>query len=98
MTDLEYHDLAESASPYIPHHPLRKYLYAYKFARDCQGEPYCFPVPTGQLGVPLDVALNIIERAYLEPVTHTGPLASQLIDPQVLHFCPSFTLFGACNP
>jgi hypothetical protein len=92
------HDLIESASPYIPQHPFRKYLYAYKFARDCQGEPYCFSVPTGQLGVPLDVALNIIERPYLEPVTNTGPLASQLINPQVLHFCPSFTLFGACDP
>jgi hypothetical protein len=92
------HELADSANLYLPHHPLRKYLYAYKFARDCQGEPFCFPVPTGQLGVPLDDALNLIERPYLESVTDTGPLASQLVNPQVLHFCPSFTIFGSCDP
>lgn len=91
-------ELTGSASPYLPDHPLRKYLYAYKFARDCQGEPFCFSVPTGQLGVPLDDALNIIERPYLESVTNTGPLPAQLINPQVLHFCPSFTIFGYCDP
>jgi hypothetical protein len=91
-------ELAGSASPYLPDHPLRKYLYAYKFARDCQGEPFCFSVPTGQLGVPLDEALNIIERPYLESETDTGPLPSQLVDPQVLHLCLSFTIFGHCAP
>jgi hypothetical protein len=91
-------EVTDSADLYLPHHPLRRYLYAYKFARDCQGEPFCFSVSTGQLGVPLDDALNIIERPYLESVTATGPLASQLVKPQVLHFCPSFTIFGYCDP
>jgi hypothetical protein len=95
VTDRE---LADSAGRYLPHHPWRTYLYAYKFARDCQGEPFCFSVPTGELGVPLDDALSVIERPYLEPLTHTGPLASQLVDPRVLHFCSSFTIFGACDP
>jgi hypothetical protein len=95
VTDRE---VADSANLYLPQHPLQSYLYAYKFARDCQGEPFCFSVPTGQLGVPLDEALNIIERPYLEPLTRTGPLPDQLVHPQVLHFCPSFTMFGACDP
>jgi hypothetical protein len=89
-------DMNGSADLYLPQHPLRKYLYAYKFARDCHGEPFCFAVPTGQLGVPLDEALILIERPYLEPATDTGPLPSQLITPVVLHFCPSFTLWGSC--
>lgn len=91
-------EFAGSADRYLPNHPARQYLYAYKFARDCRGEPFCFPVPTGKLGVPLDDALNFIERPYLEPPTDTGPLPSQLIAPQVLHFCPSFSIFGYCDP
>ena len=76
-------DLAGSAERYLPHHPLRRYLYAYKFARNCQGEADCFPVPTAEIGVPLDDALNVIERAYLELATRTGPLASELLMPRV---------------
>lgn len=91
-------ELAGSAERYLPNHQASKYLYAYKFARDCRGEPFCFDVPTGERGVPLDVALNFIERPYLEPGTNVGPLASQLLEPQALHFCPSFTLFGRCDP
>jgi hypothetical protein len=91
-------DLLSSAERYLPHHPDSRYLYAYKFARHCQGEPYCLAVPTGPQGVALDTLLNFIERPYLEPVTHTGPLASQIVPPQVLHFCPAFTLFGRCDP
>jgi hypothetical protein len=90
--------VAGSADRYLPNHPARQYLYAYKFARDCQGEPFCLPVPAGELGVPLDDVLNFIERPYLEPPTDTGPLPSQLIAPQVLHFCPSFSIFGYCDP
>jgi hypothetical protein len=91
-------DLLGSAERYLPDHPHSRYLYAYKFARHCQGEPYCFAVPRGPEGVALDTTLNFIERPYLEPATHTGPLASQIVPPQVLHFCPAFTLFGRCNP
>jgi hypothetical protein len=90
--------LLHSAERYLPTHPQRRYLYAYKFARDCQGEPYCAEVPQGPLGVPLDIRLNLIERAYLEPRTHTGPLASQIVPPQVLRVCPSLTLLGHCAP
>jgi hypothetical protein len=42
--------------------------------------------------------LNLIERAYLEPLTHTGPHPSEIVAPQVLHMCPAFTLFGRCSP
>jgi hypothetical protein len=91
-------DLAGSAERYLPNHPLGQYLYAYKFARNCQGEADCFTVPTEAIGVPLDDALNFIERPYLELATKTGPLPSQLLIPEVLRFCPSFTLFGGCDP
>jgi hypothetical protein len=91
-------ELAGSAERYLPNHPASKYLYAYKFARDCRGEPFCFDVPTGERGVPLAMALNFIERPYLEPGTEIGPLTSQLLEPRALHFCPSFTLFGRCDP
>jgi hypothetical protein len=90
--------LLNSADHYLPTHPQRRYLYAYKFARDCRDEPYCSVVPQGLLGVPLETRLNLIERAYLEPATHTGPLAAQLVPPQMLHVCPALTLFGRCDP
>jgi hypothetical protein len=98
ITGVTGDDLLNSADRYLPTHPQRRYLYAYKFARHCQGEPYCSVVPTGPLGVPLDTRLNLIERAYLEPVTNTGPLLSQIVAPQVLHMCPDFTFFGRCDP
>jgi hypothetical protein len=91
-------DLLNSADRFLPSHPQRRYLYAYKFARDCQGEPHCSIVPTGPLGVPLNTMLNFIERAYLEPLTHTGPHPSEIVAPQVLHMCPAFTLFGRYDP
>jgi hypothetical protein len=91
-------ELLHSADRYLPDHPHRRYLYAYTFARDCQGEPSCVAVPTGPQGVALETALTFIERPYLEPVTHTGPLASQIVPPEVLHLCPAFTLFGRCDP
>jgi hypothetical protein len=47
--------------------------------------------------VPIETRLNLIERAYLEPVTNTGPLASQIVPPQVLHVCQAFMLFGRCD-
>jgi hypothetical protein len=90
--------LLHSADRYLPTHPQRRYLYAYKFARDCQGEPYCSEVSQGPLGVPLATRLNLVERAYLEPKTHTGPLAAQIVPPHVLHVCPAMTLFGRCAP
>lgn len=92
-----HNELLNSADRYLPTHPQRRYLYAYKFARHCQSEPYCSVVPTGLLGVPIDTRLNLIERAYLEPVTNTGPLPSQIVTPQVLHMCPAFTFFGRCD-
>jgi hypothetical protein len=91
-------ELLASAERYLPSHPHRRYLYAYRLARDCRDEPYCLAVPQGTLGVPLETRLNVIERAYLEPATHTGPLASELTPPQVLHVCPTLTLFGRCDP
>jgi hypothetical protein len=90
--------LRRSADRYLPTHPQRRYLYAYTFARDCRDELYCSVVPQGALGVPIETRLNVIARAYLEPATRTGPLASQLIPPQVLHVCPTLTLFGRCDP
>jgi hypothetical protein len=90
-------ELLNSADRYLPTHPQRRFLYAYKFARHCQSEPYCSVVPTGLLGVPIDTKLNLIERAYLEPVTNTGPLPSQIVTPQVLHMCPAFTFFRRCD-
>jgi hypothetical protein len=98
ITAISGADLLHSAERYLPSHPQRRYLYAYKLARDCQDEPYCLAVPEGTLGVPLETRLNLIERAYLEPLRHTGPLASQLVAPHLLHICQRRTLLGRCQP
>ncbi len=80
-----------SGSVFLPQNPLSPYLYAYKIARHCNGQPYCVEVPTQFPGVALDETLSVVERAYLNPQTKVGPDYSEIIMPILLHFVPKTT-------
>jgi len=76
-----------SANTYIPNDPNNKYLYAYKFSRNCSSsEQYCYTVPYEFPGVPLNQTIRFIERAYVEPTTLVGPTYNTTLGPVFLHF------------
>lgn len=77
-----------TARRYDPSNPYAADLYAYKFARNCNGDPDCVTVPEQFPGVPLDNPIEITERAYLEPQTRVGPAYSEVTAPVFLHFRP----------
>jgi hypothetical protein len=67
-------------------------LFAYKIARNCNGDPHCLTVPTSDecgKGASLNDDLTLGFRAYLEPKTKTGPSYTELLFEKVLHFTAS---------
>jgi hypothetical protein len=83
-------DLNETAEEYLPDNPDAKYLYVYKIARNCNGDPHCFGVPTGPgaYGIGLDQPLFIAWRSYLEKTTKTGPSYSEIVYDRAIKFDP----------
>jgi len=83
-------DFSGSAEEYLPDNPNAKYLYVYKIARNCDGEPYCFEVPTGPgaYGIGLDQPISVCWRIYLEPATKTGPSYSEIVYDRAIKFDP----------
>jgi hypothetical protein len=79
-----------TADEYLPDNPNAKYLYVYKIARDCNGDPHCFEVPTGPgaYGIDLGQPLTIVWRSYLEKATKTGPSYSEIIYDRAIKFSP----------
>ena len=68
---------------------VAKYLYAYMLARNCTGRKFCYEVQsTGNNKIPLDDNLLLIERMYLNPITHIGSSENEIIKAIVLHFQP----------
>jgi hypothetical protein len=66
-------DLVGSADVYIPDRADRHGVWQVKFARECNGEPFCFEVTEEQVAV--DSWLMIVVRAYLEVATGTSSKA-----------------------
>jgi hypothetical protein len=77
-----------TAEEYLPENPNAKYLYVYKIARNCSGDPHCFEVPTGPgaYGIALDQPLMIFWRMYLEKATKTGPSYSEIVYDRAIKF------------
>jgi len=71
-------------------------LYAYKFSRNCAGDPNCVPLSAdeynsdGNTCVTLDddTVLGVISRMYLEPATSVGPAKPEIVYARVLKFSP----------
>jgi hypothetical protein len=79
-----------TAQEYLPDNPNAKYLYVYKIARNCSGDPHCIEVPTGPgaYGIGLDQPLFIGWRTYLEKATKTGPAYSEIAYDRAIKFNP----------
>jgi hypothetical protein len=87
VTDVDFNGSAEE---YLPDNPNAKYLYVYKLARNCDGDPYCYEVPYNAkgYGIDLDQPLFIAWRMYLEPATKTGPAYSEIVYDRAIKFDP----------
>lgn len=77
-------EVVGSARDWLPHDPDVDKLYAWRFARRCNGAPHCSEVPATCPGVPALGLANIAVRAYVEPATSTAPLPSELEIDRVL--------------
>jgi hypothetical protein len=98
-------ELAGSAADYVgKKSPGADKLYAYKFARHCNGEKNCFEVPYGccggQQGAPdcigkpgcpgvrADENVVLFWRAYLDPLAKTGPDPAEILLDRAIKFSP----------
>ena len=81
-------DFSGTAEEYLPDNPNAKYLYVYKIARHCEGDPHCYEVPygIGAYGIDLDQPLWIGWRIYLEESTKTGPSYSEVVYDRAIKF------------
>ena len=80
---------AGSAANYLPDHPEAHLLYAWKIARDCQGDPHCLEVTME--GCPkIDLselpALLLVWRLYQEAATGLGPTPGEILYDQAILF------------
>jgi hypothetical protein len=87
VNDLDFNGTAEE---YLPDNPNAKYLYVYKFARNCEGDPHCYEVPydRGAYGIDLDQPVFIGWRMYLEESTKTGPAYSEIVYDRAIKLDP----------
>jgi hypothetical protein len=90
------HDFKGSAEKYIPGHPMAPYLYAVKVLRQQPLNPpdkywVVVPQPSNELpsysyGIALDKPITIGYRAYLNPVTASGPDYGDIIPDRAILF------------
>ncbi|MCA9639561.1 MAG: hypothetical protein KC492_02675, partial [Myxococcales bacterium] len=77
-------EMPGSAQDYLPNDAQANELFAWKIARSCGGAAHCMEVPTGCPGVDTNAFATITFRAYLDPVTKTGPAANELLPERIL--------------
>ncbi|MEQ8171560.1 MAG: hypothetical protein ABRQ38_21910 [Candidatus Eremiobacterota bacterium] len=82
---------AGSASDYMPDDAGADYLYAWKVARQANGDTHCvevpFPETSGDLhGIGAEEPVFIGFRAYLEPGQKVGPVWHELVYDRVIKF------------
>jgi hypothetical protein len=87
ITDADFNGTAQE---YLPDNPNAKYLYVYKIARNCSGDPNCYELPYGLKGhgIELDQPLFIGWRVYHEKSTKTGPAYSEIMYDRAIKFDP----------
>lgn len=86
--EITQEDFNGTAGEYLPDNPNAKYLYVYKIARNCEGDPHCYELPygVGGYGIDLDQPLFIAWRSYLEESTKTGPSYSEIVYDRAIKF------------
>jgi hypothetical protein len=87
VTDADFNGTAQE---YLPNNPNAKYLYVYKIARNCNGDPHCYKPPYNAkgYGIDLDQPLFIGWRLYLEKATKTGPSYAEIVYDKAIKFSP----------
>jgi hypothetical protein len=77
-----------SARDYLPDHPATGFLYAWKFARNCHGEPHCTEVTEDcrRLDAIPSPEMFMGFWAYLEPSTAVSPAFTEVIYDQAIKF------------
>lgn len=81
-------ELTGTAEKYLPDNPNAKYLYVYKIARNCDGDPHCYELPYGPggYGIRTDQPLFISWRMYMENATKVGPAYSEIVFDRAIKF------------
>ncbi|WP_242359977.1 hypothetical protein [Anaeromyxobacter sp. SG17] len=100
VASMNSHDFAGSAERYLPGDPMARYLYAVRVVRKARAagtdpyrvvvpepdpNPYGFPEPSGN-GIPLENSMMIGYRAYLNPVTRSGPRHEDIVPDRAIWF------------
>lgn len=83
-------DFNGTAQGYLPDNPNAKFLYVYKIARKCGGDPHCYGLPygMGSRGINLDQRFLLFFRIYLEKPTKIGPSYSEIVYDRAIKFSP----------
>ncbi len=89
-------DFAGSAANYISGDKNANKLFVVKVARNCSDKETdpCLEIPTGicpyadpeEYGAPLQAALFLVTRAYVDPLTMVGPSPDEIIFDKTIHF------------
>ena len=85
---VDYRKMIGSAAYYAPSldPAVADRLFAYAVMRECpKGNPFCIEIGTDVVK-PKTGDWFAIYRTYLEPATKTGPLVTELVLPQLMHF------------
>ena len=79
-----------SAEDYLPGDPMAPYLYAWKVARNANGDLHCTVLPTGPMhyGIGLEEDVIVFFRVYLEAATAAGPAPNELVFDRLIRFRP----------
>ena len=87
ITDVDFNGTAEE---YLPDNPNAKYLYAYKLARNCNGDPTAMRFPTVREAMAYAWISRFLIgwRLYLEKATKTGPSYSEIVYDRAIKFSP----------
>ena len=90
VASIDSREYQGSADDYLPGHPQAQYLYAWKIARDSNGDLHCLEVPAGpqRYGISPDDKIILLVRAYLEKATKVGPAHNELCMDRVIRFSP----------
>lgn len=80
-------EIQNSAVTFIPNDDNKEYLYAYRLARNCTGQKFCLVVPQQKpTGVPVDEAITLVERVYVEPSSNVAPATGTVLSPIIIQF------------
>ena len=83
-------NLSGTAVEYLPGNPEAKYLYVWKVARNCSGDPHCLEIPWGvkAYGIELNQPAFVGFRGYMEQNRAVGSSYDEILYDRVIKFSP----------